>query len=56
MVMKVFQEDGIKEDDDLRSYINQGSWWDKEVDPKKGLSLFTAHIWMKKNIFLGEGS
>jgi DNA-directed RNA polymerase specialized sigma subunit len=48
----------IKEDDDLRSYVNQGLLDGiRKFDPKRGSKfIYFAHIWMKKNIFLGEAS
>jgi DNA-directed RNA polymerase specialized sigma subunit len=44
----------IKEDDDLRSYVNQGLLDGiRKFDPKRGSKfIYFAHIWMKKNIFL----
>jgi RNA polymerase primary sigma factor len=58
MVRKYSKKTEIKEDDDLRSYINQGLLDGiRKFDPKKGSKfIYFAHIWMKKNIFLGEAS
>lgn len=58
MVRRYSKKTEIKEDDDLRSYINQGLLegirrFDKRRDTK---FIFFAHIWMKKNIFLGEAA
>lgn len=58
MVRRYSKKTEIKEDDDLRSYINQGLLegirrFDQSRDTK---FIFFAHIWMKKNIFLGEAA
>jgi hypothetical protein len=47
----------IKEDDDLRSYVNQGLLDGiRKFDPKRGSKfIYFAHIWMKK-IYFGEAS
>jgi DNA-directed RNA polymerase specialized sigma subunit len=53
-IQTIFQKTEIKEDDDLRSYVNQGLLDGiRKFDPKRGSKFYFAHIWMKKNIFLG---
>lgn len=56
MVAKYSKRTEIKDDDDLRSYINEGLLQGiRKFDPNKNtLFIYFAHIWMKKNIFLGE--
>lgn len=58
MVRKYSKKTAIKEDDDLRSYINLGLLEGiRKFDPKRDTKfIYFAHIWMKKNIFLGEAS
>jgi DNA-directed RNA polymerase sigma subunit (sigma70/sigma32) len=58
MVRQYSKKTEIKEDDDLRSYVNQGLLDGiRKFDPKRGSKfIYFAHIWMKKNIFLGEAS
>jgi DNA-directed RNA polymerase specialized sigma subunit len=58
MVRRYSKKTEIKEDDDLRSYVNQGLLDGiRKFDPKIGSKfIYFAHIWMKKNIFLGEAS
>jgi DNA-directed RNA polymerase specialized sigma subunit len=55
MVRQYSKKTEIKEDDDLRSYVNQGLLDGiRKFDPKRGSKfIYFAHIWMKKNIFLG---
>jgi DNA-directed RNA polymerase specialized sigma subunit len=57
MVRQYSKKTEIKEDDDLRSYVNQGLLDGiRKFDPKRGSKfIYFAHIWMKKNIF-GEAS
>jgi RNA polymerase sigma factor (sigma-70 family) len=54
MVRQYSKKTEIKEDDDLRSYVNQGLLDGiRKFDPKRGSKfIYFAHIWMKKNIFL----
>lgn len=56
MVRRYSKKTDIKEDDDLRSYINLGLLDGiRKFDPKRDTKfIYFAHIWMKKNIFLGE--
>jgi len=58
MVRRYSKKTEIKEDDDLRSYIQLGLLDGiRKFNPKKGSKfIYFAHIWMKKNIFLGEAS
>lgn len=58
MVSKYSKRTEIKDDGDLRSYINKGLLEGiRKFDPNKNtLFIYFAHIWMKKNIFLGEAS
>jgi RNA polymerase sigma factor (sigma-70 family) len=55
MVRKYSKKTEIKEDDDLRSYIYLGLLDGiRKFNPKKDSRfIYFAHIWMKKNIFLG---
>jgi DNA-directed RNA polymerase specialized sigma subunit len=52
MVRQYSKKTEIKEDDDLRSYVNQGLLDGiRKFDPKRGSKfIYFAHIWMKKNI------
>jgi hypothetical protein len=53
----IFQKTEIKEDDDLRSYVNQGLLDGiRKSDPKRGSSLSTRPHMDEENIFLGEAS
>lgn len=58
MVRKYSKKTEIKDDNDLRSYIQQGLLDGiRRFDPKAGSKfIYFAHIWMKKNIFLGEAA
>lgn len=58
MVRRYSKKTEIKDDDDLRSYIQQGLLDGiRNFDPKIGSKfIYYAHIWMKKNIFLGEAA
>jgi DNA-directed RNA polymerase specialized sigma subunit len=54
MVRQYSKKTEIKEDDDLRSYVNQGLLDGiRKFDPKRGSKfIYFAHIWMKKIYFL----
>jgi len=56
MVSKYSKKTDIKEDDDLRAYIYLGLLDGiKRFDhTKQTRFIYFAHIWMKKNIFIGE--
>ena len=58
MVRKYSKKTDIKCDEDLRSYINLGLLDGiRKFNPNKNTRfIYFAHIWMKKNIFLGEAS
>jgi RNA polymerase sigma factor (sigma-70 family) len=58
MVRRYSKKTEIKEDDDLRSYIQLGLLDGiRKFNPKKDTKfIYFAHIWMKKNIFLGEAA
>lgn len=55
MVRKYSKQTEIKEDDDLRSYIHLGLLDGiRKFNPERDSRfIYFAHIWMKKNIFLG---
>lgn len=57
MVRKYSKKTEIKNDDDLRSYIYLGLLDGiRKFNPEKDSRfIYFAHIWMKKNIFLGSG-
>lgn len=57
MVRKYSKKTEIKDDDDLRSYIHLGLLDGiRKFNPTKDSRfIYFAHIWMKKNIFLGAG-
>lgn len=57
MVRKYSKKTEIKDDDDLRSYIYLGliDGIRKFNPDKDSRFIYFAHIWMKKNIFLGAG-
>jgi len=56
MVSKYSMKTEIKDDDDLRSYINMGLLDGiRKFDSSRNTTfIYYAHIWMKKHIFLGE--
>ena len=56
MVKRYSKKTDIKDDDDLRSYIYLGLLDGiRKFDPNKNTRfIYFTHIWMKKNIFLGE--
>lgn len=58
MVRRYSKKTEIKDDNDLRSYILQGLLDGiRRFNPKAGAKfIYFAHIWMKKNIFLGEAA
>ena len=58
MVRKYSNKTDIKDDGDLRAYINLGLLDGiRKFNPNKNTRfIYFAHIWMKKNIFLGEMS
>jgi len=56
MIKRYSKKTEIKDDDDLRSYINLGLLLAiRKFNPDKNTRfIYFAHTWMKKNIFLGD--